>query len=152
VNKNIITIAALILIGTVLKKLLSKKNKIIKGSYQVPINITNRLDALHSFESRKLDGFGGRMSTKINNALRELYSEGINPDIKKIEIKIDPILFKVDWLAEIGESVDVKIIKGGEVIPVNVTNITSTIEDSERVITQISVKYHLSNKRINQLG
>lgn len=103
-NKNIITIAALILIGTVLKKLLSKKNKIIKGSYQVPINITNRLDALHSFESRKLDGFGGRMSTKINNALRELYSEGINPDIKKIEIKIDPILFKVDWLAEIGES------------------------------------------------
>ena len=103
-KKTIITIATLVLTTVLLKKLLSTKNKTIKGSYQVPTNIPNRLDALHAFESRKLDGFGGKMSTKINAALRELYNKGINPDLKKIDIVIDPILFKVDWIAEIGES------------------------------------------------
>ena len=103
-KKTIYTLATLVLTTVLLKKLLSTKNKTIKGSYQVPTNIPNRLDALHAFESRKLDGFGGKMSTKINAALRELYNKGINPDLKKIDIVIDPILFKVDWIAEIGES------------------------------------------------
>ena len=46
------------------------------------------------------------MSKKINAALRELYNEGINPDLKSLDIKIDPVLFKVDWTAEIGKSTD----------------------------------------------
>ena len=105
-NKRILTIGVIVLTTVVLKKLLGNKNKTIKGSYQVPTNIPNRLDALHAFESRKLDGFGGKMSTTINAALRKLYNKGINPDLKKIDIVIDPILFKVDWSAEIGPSKD----------------------------------------------
>jgi len=58
----------------------------------------------------------------------------------------------VEWLAEIGESVDVKIIKGGEVIPVNVKKVTTTIEDSERAVSQISITFEEANKRINQIG
>jgi hypothetical protein len=97
---------ALLLVSTVLvKKLLKKPKKVtITGFYEVPRNLPNRLDALHSFESRKSDGFGGRMATKINAALRDLYNQGINPDILNLEIKIDPNLFRVDWTATIGES------------------------------------------------
>ena len=105
-NKKYYSIAALILATVIIKKLFDKKNKIIKGSYQVPMNIANRLDALHAFERRKSDGFGGGMSTKINAALRELYNKGINPDLKSLDVKIDPVLFKVDWTAEIGKSAD----------------------------------------------
>lgn len=106
-NKKYFTIATFVLATVLIKKLfLDRKTKVIKGSYQVPQNIANRLDALHSFESRKLDGFGGKMSTKINAALRELYNKGINPDLKKLDITIDPVLFKVNWAAEIGPSSD----------------------------------------------
>ena len=97
---------ALLLVSTVLvKKLLKKRKKLtITGFYEVPRNLPNRLDALHSFESRKSDGFGGRMATKINAALRDLYNDGINPDILNLDIKIDPNLFRVDWSATLGES------------------------------------------------
>lgn len=44
---------------------------IIKGEYIVPKGTPNMLDALHSFERRKSDGFGGRMSTKIKEALEK---------------------------------------------------------------------------------
>lgn len=107
VNKKYYNIAAFVLATVLIKKLFfDRKTKTIKGSYQVPANIANKLDALHAFESRKIDGFGGKMSTKINAALRELYNQGINPDLKKLDIIIDPIKFKVDWTAEIGKSTD----------------------------------------------
>ena len=104
-NKYITNIALIIASAALIKRLLKGRKKIIvSGSYQVPQNLPNRLDALHSFESRKSDGFGGKMSTKINAALRDLYSKGINPDIKKLNILIDPVLFKVTWSAELGQS------------------------------------------------
>jgi hypothetical protein len=106
VNKKYYSIIAVVLATVLIKKLLGNKNKIIKGSYQVPQNLANRVDALHAFERRKSDGFGGYMSTKINEALRELYNKGINPDLKKLDIDIDPVLFKVNWTAEIGPSTD----------------------------------------------
>jgi hypothetical protein len=107
VNKKYYTIATLVLATVLIKKLFfDRKTKTIKGSYQVPQNLPNRVDALHAFESRKSDGFGGKMSTQINAALRQLYNKGINPDLKKLDIKIDPVLFKVDWSAEIGPSTD----------------------------------------------
>jgi hypothetical protein len=85
---------ALILAGAiVLKKLLQKRTIKISGFYAVSTKTPNRLDALHSFERRKSDGFGGRMSTKVNAALAELKEKGIQPDIKEINIKIDPILY-----------------------------------------------------------
>ncbi len=105
VNKYIFNIALIIASAALIKRLMKGRKKVIVfGSYSVPKNIANRLDALHSFESRKSDGFGGKMSTKINAALRELYNKGINPDIKKLDILIDPVLFKVTWSAELGES------------------------------------------------
>jgi hypothetical protein len=79
---------------------------IIKGSYQVPLNVPNRVDALHSFERRKSDGFGGYMATKIRAKMKEVYNKGINPDIKDIKIKVDSKNYKVDWQATISESTD----------------------------------------------
>lgn len=103
-QKYFLNIALLLTAAALIKKFRKRKKIIVSGFYEVPRNLPNRLDALHSFESRKSDGFGGRMSTKINAALRDLYNKGINPDILKLDIKIDPHLFRVDWSAEIGES------------------------------------------------
>ena len=50
------------------KKIMSE-GLIVKGEYVVPKGTPNMGDALHSFERRKSDGFGGRMSTKIKEAL-----------------------------------------------------------------------------------
>jgi hypothetical protein len=88
------------------------KSIIIKGEYTVPENIPNRADALHSFERRKSDGFGGYMSTKINKALRDLYSKGINPDITDLKITIDSKKYKVNWEATIEPSKSGKAFVG----------------------------------------
>lgn len=85
---------------------------IIKGEYTVPENIPNRADALHSFERRKSDGFGGYMSTKIKNALRDLYKQGVNPDITELKINVDSKNYKVDWQAKIEPSKDGKAYVG----------------------------------------
>ena len=97
-------------------------------------SITNRLNLDYSVGDR-----GKKDLTKANTRTFTAYT-----DTRKSAI--------IEWLAEIGESVDVKIIKGGEVIPVNVTNITSTIEDSERTPSQIAITFEEANKRINQIG
>lgn len=84
----------------------------IKGGYQVPENVSNRADALHSFEKRKSDGFGGRMSTIIREKLLELYNQGINPDITSLKINVDSKNYKVDWEATIEPSKDGKAYVG----------------------------------------
>ena len=98
-----------------LLKILNKRKMqpiTIKGSYVVPEGTPNRADALHSFERRKSDGFGGRMSTQIKEKLRELYRAGINPDITDIKIKVDSSKYKVDWEATIEPSKDGKAYIG----------------------------------------
>ena len=75
----------------------------VTGSYTAP---KGDADALHSFERRKSDGFGGRMSTKINEKLKEVYDAGINPDITGLNIKIDSTSYTVNWEATIDESKD----------------------------------------------
>ena len=62
---------------------------IVKGGYVVPKGTPNMGDALHSFESRKSDGFGGKMSTKINDEMRKMYKKGINPDVSDVKIDVD---------------------------------------------------------------
>ena len=91
-----------------------KKNKsiLVEGEYIVPENIPNRIDALHSFESRKSDGFGGKMSTKIMDAMMKLYKKGINPDVSDIKIDIDSVKYKVKWSAKVHESKDGKAYIG----------------------------------------
>lgn len=76
---------------------------VVKGSYSAP---KGDADALHSFERRKSDGFGGRMLTKINEKLKEVYSAGINPDVTNIKIDIDSTNYVVRWEATIDESKD----------------------------------------------
>jgi hypothetical protein len=84
----------------------------VKGEYIVPEDIKNRADALHSFERRKSDGFGGYMSTKIKKALVDLYNKGINPDVSEIKINIDSKKYKVNWEAKIEPSKDGKAYVG----------------------------------------
>jgi hypothetical protein len=91
-----------------------RKNRVmeVKGEYSVPENIPNRADALHSFESRKSDGFGGKMSTKIKEAMMKLYKQGINPDVSDVKIDIDSVNYKVKWSAKVHESKDGKAYIG----------------------------------------
>lgn len=79
---------------------------VIKGEYTVPKGTPNMADALHSFERRRSDGFGGRMSTQIKEKLQELYAKGVNPDIVDLKIVIDSKNYKVNWEATFEPSTD----------------------------------------------
>lgn len=116
-TQNIVAISlvALTLVGVTLVILRSRKKSkgvIVKGEYSVPENIPNRVDALHSFESRKSDGFGGKMSTKIKEEMMKFYQKGINPDVSDVKIDIDSVNYKVKWSAKVHESKDGKAYIG----------------------------------------
>ena len=76
---------------------------IIKDGYSAPMGDA---DALHSFERRKKDGFGGKMTTKIGEKLKEIYDAGINPDVVNINITVDSKNYRVQWEATLDESQD----------------------------------------------
>ena len=98
----------------------------LSGSYQAP---RGDGDALHSFDRRKSDKFGGYMLTGgpiptqfeskvkldqgkgINQVLRELNAEGIKPDVKSINIQVNSD-YTVQWEAIIDESTDGKAYVG----------------------------------------
>ena len=101
-----------LLVIYLLKRRNKKKMIIVKGDYIVPKGTPNMVDALHSFERRKSDGFGGRMSTKIKEALKEMYDNGINPDITDLKINVDSKNYKVTWEAKIEPSKDGKAYTG----------------------------------------
>jgi hypothetical protein len=100
----------------------------LSGSYRVPKNIPSRGDALHAFNRRKSDGFGGYMLTGvpipsqwsgyvtlnqgkgINQVLRELIDKGVKPDVTDITININD--YTVNWSATIDESSDGKSYYG----------------------------------------
>jgi hypothetical protein len=91
----------------ILKKLKESFDKVIKGSYSAE-GKTNAYDALHSFQSRASDKFGGRINTKVQNAIKEYKeSRGIKAvDIKKVSVTIDPNTLTVNWEVTIGQSYD----------------------------------------------
>jgi hypothetical protein len=113
-------LATALIVGLVVrrKRKNRKNNKImsegliVKGEYVVPKGTPNMGDALHSFERRKSDGFGGRMSTKIKEALVDLYKKGINPDVTDLKINVDSKNYKVTWEATIKPSTDGKAYTG----------------------------------------
>lgn len=110
----LIVASAFVLTYIILNQFNKKKMKpvTIKGSYTVPPGTPNMADALHSFEKRKSDGFGGRMTTKIREKMRELYKAGMNPDVTDIKITVDSTKYKVDWEATIQPSKDGKAYVG----------------------------------------
>lgn len=65
-------------------------------------------DALHSFNRRRMDHFGGLLNEKINAGLAEVRSKGFNSDLKKLIIQIDPSTLTVYWTAVVGPSEDGK--------------------------------------------
>jgi hypothetical protein len=82
----------------------SPKKVVVEGTYSPK---PGDYDGMHSFQSRKKDGFGGKMNTKVNEALLKFYTEyELNPEITKIEIKMDDSAWKVMWKVTIEESKD----------------------------------------------
>ena len=71
------------------KKIMNTEGLVVKGGYIVPKGTPSMGDALHSFERRKSDGFGGRMSTKIKEQLVALYEKGINPEVTDLKVEVD---------------------------------------------------------------
>lgn len=63
-------------------------------------------DALHSFNYRLADRFGGYLNIKVNLALEEVRKNGFPSDVKKLYIQIDPVFLKVYWFAVVGPSTD----------------------------------------------
>ena len=116
-TQNIValSIVALTLVGVTFAFLrFRRKTKgiLVQGEYSVPENIPNRADALHSFESRKSDGFGGKMSTKIREALMKMYNDGINPEVTDLKVNVDSKNYKVTWEAKLEPSKDGKAYIG----------------------------------------
>ena len=103
--------------------LLSKFPIKLTGSYKVPTSMLAKGDALHSFDRRRIDGFGGYMLTGgpipskwasyvkldqgkgINQILKELITSGIKPDVSDIKIRVNPD-YSVNWEATIDQSKD----------------------------------------------
>lgn len=63
-------------------------------------------DALHSFNYRRMDRFGGYLNVKVNKGLEQIREKGFNSDIKHLYIQIDPVSLKVYWFAVLGPSTD----------------------------------------------
>lgn len=82
----------------------------IKGRFKAP---KGDGDALHSFERRRSDKFGGRMTSKIDGYLEKVYKElKVNPDVTNISVKVDSVNYFVEWSATIDESKDGKAYMG----------------------------------------
>jgi hypothetical protein len=97
----------------------------VSGSYSVPKDIKSRGDALHAFNRRKSDKFGGHMLTNgpipsqwspyikldqgksINQVLDSLEKKGIKADVTDLDIKVNND-FTVEWEATIDKSKDDK--------------------------------------------
>jgi hypothetical protein len=90
-----------------LKKMKEGLQKVISGSYTAE-GQPRAYDALHSFQSRASDKFGGRINTKVQNGIKEYKkTSGLKAiDIKKVSVTIDPNTLTVNWKVTIGPSTD----------------------------------------------
>lgn len=93
-------------------------HKIIKDTIALDVNdilicdsfsaqgMPSTYDALHSFNYRIVDRFGGYLNIKVNLALEQIRNNGFPSDVKKLYIQIDPVCLKVYWFAVVGPSLD----------------------------------------------
>ena len=77
--------------------------KIIKDTISLDINdilvcdsfsaqgMPSTYDALHSFNYRIVDRFGGYLNIKVNLALEQVRNNGFSSDVKQLYIQIDPV-------------------------------------------------------------
>jgi hypothetical protein len=63
-------------------------------------------DALHSFNYRRSDKFGGYINDKVNAGLERIRRKGFKSDIKRLYIQINPLTLTVYWFAVVGPSQD----------------------------------------------
>lgn len=63
-------------------------------------------DALHSFNRRRMDHFGGRINEKINNGLKRIRDKGYKSDVKQLYIQMNAKELTVYWFAVVGPSND----------------------------------------------
>ena len=85
----------------------NQSNDVISGSY-IAAGKYGPYDALHSFERRKSDKFGGRLNTKVQEGIQKYkLDNNINAvDILNVDIKINPETLLVEWSVTIGPSTD----------------------------------------------
>jgi len=85
----------------------NQSNTIISDSYTAA-GKSSPYDALHSFERRKSDKFGGGLNTKVQEGIKKYkLDNGISAvDILNVDIKINPETLLVEWSVTIGPSTD----------------------------------------------
>lgn len=85
----------------------NQSNNVISGSYSAA-GKSSPYDALHSFERRKSDKFGGGLNTKVQEGIKKYkLDNGISAvDILNVDIKINPDTLLVEWSVTIGPSTD----------------------------------------------
>lgn len=84
---------------------LGEHDEMICDSYTA-LGFPHVYDALHSFNRRRMDNFGGYLNVKINAGLERIRSKGFPSDVKQLHIQIDPLTLTVYWIAVIGPSED----------------------------------------------
>lgn len=84
---------------------LGPNDELIFDSY-VALGKPGVYDALHSFNYRRSDRFGGYINDKVNAGLERVRQKGYKSDIKKLYIQIDPLTLTVYWFAIVGPSRD----------------------------------------------
>jgi hypothetical protein len=82
-------------------------DEVITGSYSAA-GKSRAYDALHSFQSRRSDGFGGGINTIVQNGIKAYKkNKKVNAvDIKKMNVEINPNTLTVNWEVTIGPSSD----------------------------------------------
>ena len=84
---------------------LGPHDEVLCDSY-VALGMPSAYDALHSFNARRVDNFGGYINVKINKGLEDIRKKGFNSDLKQLYIQINPLTLTVYWTAVVGPSED----------------------------------------------
>lgn len=84
---------------------LGPHDEVIFDSY-VALGMPSAYDALHSFNARSVDNFGGYINEKVNKGLEDIRKQGFNSDLKQLYIQINPQTLTVYWTAVVGPSED----------------------------------------------
>lgn len=79
-----------------------KRTMIVEGTFKGA-----NCDELHAFQNTGTKVVGG-MNDKVRAKLEELYSQGINPEVKEVWVEMNATKMEVKWKVEIAPSKDGK--------------------------------------------